>query len=43
MSTTAPRPPRRWRRKESAFDAVLALELIEHVADRDLFFAAQAR
>ena len=32
-STIAPRPPRRWARPGERFDVVLAMEVVEHVAD----------
>ena len=39
-STTAPPPPRRWRRRARQFDVILNMEVVEHVADVDLFIEA---
>ena len=36
-STTATPPPKRWRKPAKIFDVVLAMEVIEHVADVGLF------
>ena len=42
-STIAPPPPRRWPTPASSFDIVLAMEVVEHVADVPLFVATLRR
>ena len=42
-STIARAPPRRWPKSGAQFDIVLALEIVEHVADVDLFLKSCGR